>query len=365
MFTRLFILLFLSLISSFAFGEEDQNKVDSAEEVKAQIQEANSKTKKELNTSKKALWIAHILRDRKAKLKINDLSLRYTQVPVFLMPAENSFKPLVKIKINYYRPGWALYDIYGKSLAQGDLQNSYYVHAYLNSRISTLDVMAVGPDNQVEKERLYLFAPEAREFKTVSVFDSVLFSIGHAYLEYDQFSFGKYVAQSLLVGARYLSPEKGKRFGYFGEAFATVYTYDAPNIDESSNFFEARVGATYSAKVFKHPRTRSRITLGLNTINLYSLDEFGFSGLFGPNIGLRTEYFKSSRDSISAEIHYTGYDFSDPLSERSVKVSLDYNRALKNLRKAQVGFSYSNSEFSEGLEEVSTSLVSVYFSLSF
>ncbi len=365
MFFKSLFLLILS--TSYLYANEfavDPND----EEKEIQVKEEKLASPGELNKSKKAIWLAHILRDRGSKNKIQNLLVSPYQVPVFLVPSEKSFKPLVKLQFRYNRPGWGLYDIYGKSLSKGEAKDSQYVYAYLKSRISTIDILAVSPDNQTEKERIYLFAPEAREFTTVSIFDSVLFSLGHAYLEYKQSSSGftKYTSQSLLLGARYLSPEKGKRIGYFGEFFTTVHTYESSPIDRSSNFLEARVGATYSAKVFKNPRSRSRVTFGLNTINLYSLGGgLGFSGLFGPNIGLRTEYYKSSRDSIATELQYTNYEIAKPFSERSIKVSVDYNRALKNLRKAQIGFSFSSNEFSEGLEEISANLLSVYFSLSF
>lgn len=345
------------------FAKSD--KASKKEEQKKELDKKTEKKSKKVEESRRALWLAHVLREREPQKQIEELGVKGDKLPVFLVPSQPTFKPLVKLEFVYPKVGWTLFDAEGQPLPSSGVENEYLLYAYLRSRISTVELKAVGPNEKEQKEIVYLFAPEAREFKSRSLFDSILFVFGHTYMVYRQETFGTFVSQSALIGARYYSPEKGNRFGLLGDIYSTIYTYDSSPIDRNTHFLEARLAGTYAVKIFKNPKARSRVSLGASTINLFGFgSEFGFSGLFGPNIGLKTEYFRDSRDSIRAEIQYALYD-DDPLEERSVKLSLDWNRNLSNLRRAQVGISYSNHKFTSDSDEVSADLTSVYFSLSF
>jgi hypothetical protein len=320
--------------------------------------------------SQKALWIAHVLRDKTAKTSVSDLKLEIDKLPVYLVPQGESFRPLVKLKLKYNKPGWSLFLSDKEPIRKTDDKGDYVVYAYLRSRISTINVIAIGPNRETESEVFYMFAPEAREYKMVSVFDSVYFSVGHSFLNYRQSSFGTFVSQALLVGVKYISPEKGFKLGYFADANLTLYTYKSSPIEENPQFFDARAGLSYLVKVTKNPKYRSRVTLGASTINLFSLGSpFGFSGLYGPNIGYRTEYYKSAKNSFAAEFQIAPYEFSDILSQKTVKLSLDWNRNLGSLRRAQFGLSYANHRFSETIgvqtEKVNADQFNLYFGLSF
>jgi len=324
-----------------------------------------TKEEKQIKKSQKAMWIAHVLRDKKSDKKIEQLNIVQTKVPVFLVPQNDNFRPLVKLTFTYPDEQAKLLDANRLPIRYNAATKKYSLYAYLTSRVNTVKILSQGPGDNKKEETLYLFAPEAREFKTVNVFDSIQFTLGHTYLEYEQTTLGKYTSQSLMVGAKYISPEKGKRLGYYGEIFSTIYAYTASPINESAQFLEARAGMSYAKKLFKNPKYRSRFTLGVSTINLFSLADLGFSGLFGPNFGLRTEFYKSGKNSYAVDLQYTPYELGDLLEERSLKVSLDWNRNLKNLRRMQLGLSYSDHTFSSGFESLEARLLSIYGSLSF
>ncbi len=321
---------------------------------------------REVYKSKQALWIAHILRDKTSSSSIEDLILETDKVPVYLVPQGENFRPMVKLKLKYNKPGWKIFLSDKEPVRKSDVEGEYVVYAYLRSRISTLYLTAVGPKNERVGETLYLFAPEAREYKMANVFDSVFFSIGHSYLIYRQSSFGTFVSQALLVGAKYTSPEKGYKLGYFADALLTLFTYTSSPVEENPQFFEGRVGLSYLIPLVRNPKYRSRITLGGGTINLFSLGApFGFSGLYGFDLGLRTEFYRDSDISYGAEISYRPYDFSEPISERSLKLSLDLTQNLNNLRRVQYGFSYSSHRFTDTLEKINTDQFNAYVALSF
>jgi hypothetical protein len=369
-------MLFLTVQSAFAQtsgaaslkAQQTFNKEDVKETPKKAVKKPKKKLTKEekqVKKSQKAMWIAHVLREKKESKKILKLDVVQTKVPVFLVPQNESFRPLVKLTFRHPDEGVKLLDANRIPIRYNEATKNYSLYAYLTSRVNTVKILAQGPGAEKQEETLYLFAPEAREFKTVNVFDSIQFTLGHTYLEYEQTTLGTYTAQSLMVGAKYLSPEKGMKLGYFGEIFSTIYSYTASPINESAQFLEARAGFTYVKKLFKNPRYRSRLSLGVSTINLFSLADLGFSGLFGPNLGLRTEFYKSGKNSFALDLHYTPYEIDDLFGERSIKMSLDWNRNLNNLRRSQIGFSYSDHTFTSGFESLEARLLSVYYSLSF
>lgn len=329
---------------------------------------SSSETAKEPQTlrTKEALWVAHVLRDKTNEKPLSDLKIDINKLPVYLVPQGESFRPLVNLKLNYNKPGWKLFLGDKEPVRQTSDNGEHTVYAYLRSRVSTIVLTAIGPKQERESETIYIFAPEAREFKSVSVFDSVLFSIGHSYLIYRQSSFGTFVSQALLVGAKYISPEKGYRLGYFADAHLTLYTYTSSPIEENPQFFEGRAGLSYLVKLSSNPKYRSRFTLGASTINLFSLGApFGFSGLYGANLGVRTEFYQSAKSSFSGELQLSPYDFGDVLGERSVKLTLDWTRNLNNLRRVQYGFSYASHKFSDTTEKINMDQFNFFAALSF
>lgn len=316
--------------------------------------------------SQKLLWVAHVLRDKTAAQKIEGLEVVADQIPVYLVPQNENFRPLVKLKLKFNKPGWVLFLNEKDPVRKENDQGEHLVYAYLRSRISTMVITAIGPERQKVSETFYFFAPEAREYKMVSVFDSVLFTFGHSFLVYRQSSFGTFVSQSLLLGAKYISPEKGYRLGYFADAMITAYTYTSSPIKESPQMFEARGGLSYLVRLFKNPKYRTRFTLGASTVNLFSFGSpFGFSGLYGANYGLRGEFYKSAKNSYAAEFQIAPYDYDDPFGERSLKLSLDLNTNLSGLRRTQYSLSYTNHLFTSGTEKINSDQLNLYFSLSF
>lgn len=315
---------------------------------------------------KKMLWVAHLLREKKSKKVITNLNIEVNQLPVYLVPQGDLLKPLVQFKLSYLRPGWKLY-LDGKEAVRVTdvLTGEHGMTAYLKSRTSTVELSAVGPNGETETETLFIFAPEAREYKMGSLLDSILFTIGHSYLAYRQTSFGTFVSQALLVGAKYISPENGKKLRYFGDGFLTIYTYTSSPIKENPQFFEARGGVSYLVNLSPNPQYRTRFTLGVSTINLFSLGSpFGFSGLYGMNLGVRTEFYESAQKSYSGEFQITPYD-GNLFEQRSIKLSVFYTKNLESLRRLQYGISYSNHQFSEGSEKVNADQINLSASLSF
>lgn len=359
----IFVALSLILFCHHGFGQEVMKKPKTTTKPKKLTKDETAILK-----SQKAIWIAHVLREKKEDKVLSGLEVVQEKVPVFLVPKGDEFRPLVKLTFKYNGGQEVkLQDATRQLLRFNPATGTYTLYAYLSSHVNSVRITAVPERGERKSETLYIFAPEAREFKSVNLFDSIQFVLGHNQLTYRQTSaaFDEYKAQSLLLGIKYLSPENGKKLGYFADLHATVLAYSAEPIDDSAQFLEGRLGLSYSTKIFKNPRFRSRILFGLRTINLFSLADLGFTGLWGVNVGLKSEFFKSGKNSFAYELEYTPYDFGDPLRERTLKAGLEWNRNLNNIRRMQLGLSYSDNSFTDGLEKIRLGSASLYFGLSF
>ena len=315
--------------------------------------------------SKRATWFAYALRVNPQD-RIDKLELKFVKLPVFLVPTEKSFRPLIQLRLLYDNPEWTLFDGEDYSLNKVNTENEYAVYAFLNSRLSTVKIYAVGPNESLEEELIYIFSPEAKEFKTTNVFNSTIFSIGYANVTYEQSTFGTFVVDAIYLGLKYESPENGKRLGYYADASSSLYTVASDPVNEPSNYLEAHGGLSYNVKLFKDFRYRSRIKLGISTVNFFTYGRnFGFTGLFGPSLGLKSEYFKDGSKSYTAEIGFSPYDFSNVLQERTVRLEAGYNLNLKNLRRARFGLEYSNTKFSFEIEDIEAHFFVLKFGLGF
>src|SRR5690606_27130044 len=134
---------------------------------------------------------------------------------------------------------------------------------------------------EIEEETVELFAPETRQFRINSFLDSMIFSLGVGNLEYSQSSFGTFVSQSLILGASYVSPERGRKLGLMGSADFMVYTLNSSPVEANPQYLEVRLAPTYAVKLTSSLKWRTRVFLGMGSISLYPQGSpFGFTGLY-------------------------------------------------------------------------------------
>lgn len=317
--------------------------------------------------TQRALWFAHVLRQEKTGVLIKDLKIEIEKVPVYLMARGNKVRPLVMVKMTYPEEQGELMVRPNVPLRKTKVPNERILYAYLKSPVSEVPLVVKKKNGEPEKETLYLFAPEARQFKIENPFKTTFLKLGMAWAFYQQTSYGTFVSSSMQIGLKYMSPEKGQRWGILGDIDLTVFTFDSSPEDLNPQFWEGLLAATMKYKVFKGPRWRSRILGGVNTIGVYDHGSpFGFSGLYGPTLGLRSEYYVNGRTSLAFEGYISGYSTEIiQFQDRTVKVGgyLSFHR--DNLSQWIVGASYSSSVFTVGTEAIDheTILLNVGFSL--
>lgn len=323
--------------------------------------------KEKVLQTQKALWFAHILRQTKTDQVIKNLKIEITKVPVYLMARGTYVRPLVMVKMKYPKEQGELLIQPNVPLRKTEVEGEYVLYAYLRSPISEIPLVVKKPNSPPEKEVLYLFAPEARQFRIQNPFKTTFFKLGMAWAFYQQSSYGTFVSSSLQIGLRYLSPEKGKRLGLLGDFDLTVFTYDSSPEDLNPQFWEGLLAGTLKYKIFSSPRWRSRILAGVNSIGVFDHGSpFGFSGLYGPTVGLRSEYYVNGRTSLAFEAAYSFYSLEAFLfRDRTVKLAGFASFHRDNLSQWILGTSYSSSVVQVGNEAIDheTILLNLGFSL--
>lgn len=358
----LFFLLHTEISLSATDAKSKENKLTLKELKKNKVQPDV------VERSKRALWFAYALRDKEENRGLKDLKLKFKKLPVFLVPTTDSLRPLIQLRLFYDLENWSLFDgeKYPLTKVSEGEKDEYVVYAFLNSRVSTVQLYALGPNDELREEKIYIFAPEAREFKTSSIFDSVVFSTGYSYMAYTQSTFGTFVADSVFIGLNYESPDKGGKWGGYTDINATAFTLESSPVREPSNYLEVYAGGSFKPESIQRLKMRTKIRFGVSNANFFTYGrDFGFSGLVGPSFGLKSEYFKDGTSSFSADVLVSVYDFSDFTKERGVKLGASYQINLKNLRKAQFSLEYSNTEFSSSFENISIDFITFKVGLSF
>jgi hypothetical protein len=346
----LFLFFILSHVSIQTFGQDINN--DEFKEKVVQTQ--------------KAIWLCHVLRKKVSENYISELDFIHTKVPVFMMPVGENMRPLVKLQLKFDKPGWELFVGEKIPVQKTEDPKVFFVYAYLNSRVSQVFLEARNSDGDKIQETVFLFAPEAREYQMSSPFNTLIFKLGYGNLIYEQTSYGVFNGKSLLIGANYISPETGKKLGFLGDFQISFFSFDSEPEDYNPQYYEADLLLTYSVPLFKSPLIRSRIYGGVSTVGMYSHGSpFGFSNLYGPSFGIRSEYYVDKDRSYSGDLSYVSYDKISIDQDRAFKLKLSWNYNLSTQRKFVFSLNYSNHSFVSGFEFVEAEFWATSAGLSF
>lgn len=309
--------------------------------------------------TKKASWVAHILRQR-SESGIQNLSFETERVPVVLVAKNESLRPLVQLKGTYLRDGWQIFAQENKPLTMAEDKKTFTIFAYLNSQVNEVALTAKGPDGAIEREVIYLFAPEAQEFQIVSGWDSIMVSLGIANFSYSQTNFGTFTSTTGVVGVTYLSPEKSSRWGYYGNGDITVLTLDSSPISANPQVISARGDFTYRLPIYETSQWRTRAAAGLYYITMQSNGSpFGFENLFAPDIGVRSQYFKNQRESYVIDFHYVPMESGIFGKQRAFQLGGYWNRTSASLKQWQLGLNYSSSHFESSDQNIEVDMLTL------
>lgn len=314
-------------------------------------------------TRKKEFWLASVLREESSPNFLEHIEIQQKELPVFMVPKGESFRPLVRLRIQNKDPQETLF-VGGREPKKE--QNISIVYAYLTSRVSEIVLESRSLKGTARQEKIYVFAPEASEYKVKSPFNAIFVSLGVGQLSYTQSSFGTFVSQSAVGGISYISPQKNGRWGYLGEAQFSLYTFNSTPIRRNPQFIDGRIGVTMKTSLLKSPKFRTRLFAGLSTSSLMPQGSpFGYSGLFAPNIGLRGEYFAGKDNSYIFEGYLSSYKDFQFFDERGLVLRGSYETTWSEFRRIRYSLQSSSHVFKQKFERLNLQMFMFLVGLTF
>ncbi len=289
------------------------------------------------------VWVGHILREKKAESRITELVFEPQKFPVVLVPQDGGMRPLVEIRGRYARPGWTLMMSDSKPVPITSVIGDFKVPAYLNARISDVTFLAKGPKGEIEKERVFIYAPKAQEFKAVKPLDALFFGIGSSYMVYRQTGYGEFKSITGLLTARIQSPEReSSRFAYLAAADVTVFTLASTPIERGPQIVDAKADVSY--RLTKEPGKiwNFQALAGLHYLTMIpNGSPFGFKNLAAFELGLRARKVTSPKTAWVGEFRYVPLDGFGDFERSGFDGYVSWNRILDNLHRIELGLAVS------------------------
>lgn len=282
-------------------------------------------------------WVAHLIRDKDLNNRISDLQIKEGTIPVTMIFKDQKFRPLVQIPIEFQRPGWSVF-IQEKSLVPSQNQVGFFkLFAYLNSRVNEVDIVVKGPNKELEKERIYIVAPDAQEFKIVSPWDALRLGLGSALLSYKQTGYNNYQAWTGILAVQFHSPEEKSKFGLISDLAMTALTVSSSN-GLSPQLLQFNGDIIYFFPWSPNSRWRKQALIGLDYFTMLSNGApFGFKDLITPEVGGRARYIVNEQEDMIFEGRYSPLSGVSNLKERGYILSYSRSWLLPNLHRMEAG----------------------------
>jgi hypothetical protein len=293
----------------------------------------------------KPVWTAHILREKDPKLRLQDLYIHEAKVPIMLVAREGGFRSLVEVRGRFSRSGWTLSagtDPVRFTTPEGD----FSIPAYVFGKVSEITLTAIGPNKEMMIERVFIYAPEAKEFKRVSPFDAVLIGIGGGFLHYSQTGSVYFKSFTGLVYGKVDWPNTEAKYSVYVSAEATGVTIDAAPLDVGPQLVRGKADFVYRRPKNSLSRWRMEYLVGVSYLTFISNGSpFGFSNLIAFEGGVRARYTAGPKTQITLEARYIPIKDPFGFENKGMDFEFTWSRILPNVHRFDLGFSYYNFNY--------------------
>lgn len=310
--------------------------------------------------------IAYVLRRKAPEFKIPELKIFDSTVSVLLVAKGDNIKPTVALRGSYGRMGWHLFLQDGSPVQTSAGTNEFTVYAHLNGRVSELALVAVGPKNERQLEKIYLYAPNARGYHIVSAWDDLLLSAGLTNMSYQQTGFGAYQSINALISARYGGGDPTSRFGLVASGDMTVLAFASSPINTAPQLFEGKIALSVRPTSKPLGRLRTRLLIGGTYLTMFSNGSpFGFSDLTSPEVGIQWRYVATFREDYLAELRFAPIGGLTSIAQNAVYISGGWSKLLQDSRRLEVSLSYTGYSYQpDQYDSIIASLISLKFGLT-
>jgi hypothetical protein len=269
--------------------------------------------------------VAYILRRRVADSRVDGLAFTPLKLKVSFNTQESDLRPTVEVHGTFTRPGWTLTGPDDVALKQ-----DFKLPVFLNGRINQLPFVARGPNGEKQRERVFVYFPDAQAYHVVSAWNDLLVSVGVGGFGYFQNGFGTYNSATAVVAARY-AYDSPYRFTVAGGVEMSALTLSSNYSGHSAQALQVNADAAY--RVLKEPVTwaNPQALLGVNYLTMFTNGSpFGISNLVAPEFGVRARHYFHITDALNAELRYVALDWHQPFRQNGLNFSFGWSRLLRN-----------------------------------
>lgn len=157
--------------------------------------------------------LAHVIRQQGEEL-ILGLSIVSNELVVEMVNHQSKIRPRVNLKFKYDRKDWQLYLQDQLLLEPNDQDGIITIPAFLNEKINEVSLFARGPHGALQVEKIYIYAPEAREFEITEPWNVIHLETGLMFLSYKQQYYNEFKMFNTVIGAHVGTPEYKDRWSF-------------------------------------------------------------------------------------------------------------------------------------------------------
>ncbi len=321
---RLLSLLFMITFAIHAYGEEEEAPKPAPPQ---------------------PVWTAHVLREKDPAKRLADLYIHEARLPVMLVARQGGFRTLVDVRGRFLRPGWTI-SVNNQPILPTTPEGDFSIPAYVYGKVSEFVIVANGPNKESGSERIFIYAPEAREYKQYSPNDAILIGIGGGFMHYSQTGSVYFKALTGLVFGKLNYPTTESRWGLFVGAEATGVTIAAAPIEVGPQLVRGKADLIYRKPRKGLSRWRWEYLGGISYLTMITNGSpFGFSNLISPQFGVRGVYTAGPKTTMAIEFRYVPIKEPFKFENKGMDLEFTWSRILPNVHRLDIGFSYYNFNY--------------------
>ncbi len=246
-----------------------------------------------------------------------------------------------QIKGIFIRPGWNLL-VNNQSLKLTQSGHFQFPVSY-EAKITPIEVMAIGPLGETEKEKLDLFYPDWDACKLQTERTQISNNASHAThlstglgmttLSYSQTNKADFSMAALTAKISFQKPLKFENWDIGITTFATALPISNNQSDISVYFFGFNFRVGYVPKLIQNPWTLSLMLGGYYTTMIVSPNRFGYTNVYGPQFFPALSRLINTQNRISAYLKFSPVTDGTSilsLSTREVGAGLNWSHVFEN-----------------------------------
>ncbi len=281
--------------------------------------------------------LAHVIRQQGEEL-ILGLSIVSNELVVEMVNHQSKIRPRVNLKFKYDRKDWQLYLQDQLLLEPNDKDGIITIPAFLNEKINEVSLFARGPHGALQVEKIYIYAPEAREFEITEPWNVIHLEAGLMFLSYKQQYYNEFKMFNTVIGAHVGTPDYKDRWSFKFDLNVAALNIQSNQEQYAPQLFQFNVTTNYKFQFETLLNQNFYAQLGVNYFTMIANGTpFGVKDLIAPLVGLTYRKIIDRKNDWILFFHLIPYDSKLNLNSSQV-IGLSKGQILEN--RHHLEFSY-------------------------